>query len=50
MSQTSRTGHSPKPERPSPMMETERALSLKEQFALIAPRWAKRLFRVRSSP
>lgn len=34
-----------KPERPSPMMQSERALSLKEQIALITPRWAKRLFR-----
>lgn len=31
-----------KPERPSPMMATERALSLKEQITIILPRWMKR--------
>lgn len=38
-----------KPERPNLMMASERALSLKEQIAIITPRWMKRLSR-RSRP
>jgi len=38
-----------KPERPSLMMKSERALTLKEQIALITPRWMKRSSR-RSRP
>jgi hypothetical protein len=34
-----------RPERPNLMMASERALSLKEQIALITPRWVKRLLR-----
>lgn len=34
--------HPPKPERPSLMMKSERSLTLKEQLALITPRWMKR--------
>lgn len=30
------------PERPSPMMETERPISLKEAISILTPRWLKR--------
>ncbi len=43
MTQAGKPVPPPKPDRPNLMMESERALSLKEQIALITPRWVKRL-------
>lgn len=45
MSQSGKPVRPSKPERPSLMMESERALSLKEQIAIVTPRWAKRFAR-----
>lgn len=45
MTDTDKPVPPPKPEQPSLMMQSERALSLKEQIAIITPRWAKRFSR-----
>lgn len=46
MTNTDKTVRPLKPERPNLMMASERPLSLKQQIALITPRWVKRFLRI----